>query len=109
MPHNWGNILVVTKDELIPKYYNSLSALKVEVHRYKDLPYGIKKVQKGGNGRQMYIDFDSLSKEVQDSMGDPRKMRHPLLSFFEFDATKLKDGHFCWHPRYMKGDRKSVV
>lgn len=90
MPHNWGNILVVTKDELIPKYYNSLSALKVEVHRYKDLPYGIKKVQKGGNGRQMYIDFDSLSKEVQDSMGDPRKMRHPLLSFFEFDATAVR-------------------
>jgi len=47
MPHNWGNILVVTKDELIPKYYNTLSALKVEIHRYKDLPYGIKKVQKG--------------------------------------------------------------
>ena len=89
MPHNWGNILVVTKDELIPKYYNSLSALKVEVHRYKDLPLWNQKGSKGGNGRQMYIDFDSLSKEVQDSMGDPRKMRHPLF-LFEFDATAVR-------------------
>lgn len=90
MPQEWGNLLVVTKDELIPKYYNCLSTLKNEVSRYKDLPYGIKKVQKGGNGRQMFIDFDSLSKSVQDSLGDPRKMSHPLLSFFEFDATAVR-------------------
>lgn len=90
MPHEWGNLLVVTKDELIPKYYNCMGTLKSEIHRYKNLPYGIKKVQKGGNGRQMYIDFDSLSKDVQDSMGDPRKMRHPLLAFFEFDATAVR-------------------
>lgn len=90
MPQEWGNLLVVTKDELIPKYYNCISTLKSEVHRYKDLPYGIKKVQKGGNGRQMFIDFDSLSKNVQDSLGDPRKMRHPLISFFEFDAIATR-------------------
>ena len=53
MPHNWGNILVVTKDELIPKYYNSLSALKVEVHRYKDLPL---RNQKGSERRQWQTD-----------------------------------------------------
>jgi hypothetical protein len=38
----------------------------------------------------MYIDFDSLSKEVQDSIGDPRKMKHPLLPFFEFDALAVR-------------------
>ncbi|KFF13093.1 hypothetical protein IW15_10020 [Chryseobacterium soli] len=90
MPRNWGNILVVTKDELIPRYYNCMSTLKSEIHRYKDLPYGIKKVQKGGNGRQMYIDFDSLSKDVQDSIGDPRKMHHPLIQFFQFDPKAVR-------------------
>lgn len=90
MPHNWGNILAVTKDELVPKYYNSLGSLQKEVQRYRDKPYGIKQVQKGGNGRQMLIDFDSLPKEIQDSIGDPRTMHHPLIEFFQFDALAVR-------------------
>ncbi|MPS73974.1 MAG: hypothetical protein E2590_12640 [Chryseobacterium sp.] len=90
MPHNWGNILVVTKDELVPRYYNTIQALQLAVWRYQDKPYGIKKVQKGGNGRQMLIDFDSLSKEIQDSIGDPRKMHHPLIAFFDFNAAAVR-------------------
>ena len=79
MPHYWGKILVVTKDELVPKYYNTLPHLQKEILRYKTKPYGIKQVQKGGNGRQMLIDFDSLSMDVQNSIGDPRKMKHLSL------------------------------
>lgn len=86
MPHHWGNFLVVTKDELVPKYY-SLDSLKQNVSRYKGKPYGIKKVQKGGNGRMMLVDFDSLPKEIQDSIGDPRTMQHPLIDFFSIRST----------------------
>ncbi|PST43433.1 hypothetical protein CYV15_10100, partial [Riemerella anatipestifer] len=83
MPHLWGNILVVTKDELVPKYYKTIQALQVSIWRYKNLPYGIKQVQKGGNGRQMLVNFDTLPKEMQEAIGDPRKMEHPLLHFWE--------------------------
>jgi hypothetical protein len=90
MPHHWGNILAVTKDELIPKYYNCLKTLQTTVRRYQDKPYGIKQVQKGGNGRQMLIDFDTLPKEIQDSIGDPRKMKHPMIGFFQFDPAAVR-------------------
>ncbi|GAA5096777.1 hypothetical protein GCM10023210_30970 [Chryseobacterium ginsengisoli] len=90
MPHHWGNILVVTLEELVPDYYNTLKTLQTNVYRYKDKPFGIKQVQKGGNGRHMLIDFDSLSKEIQDSIGDPRKMNHPLIEFFQFDANAVR-------------------
>ena len=29
----------------------------------------------------MLVDFDSLPKEIQDSIGDPRTMQHPLIDF----------------------------
>lgn len=90
MPHFWGNILVVTKDELVPKYFNTMGTLKSLISRYKDLPYGIKKVQKGGNGRQLLIDFDSLPKEMQDSIGDIRKMKHPLLKHWEINPLAVR-------------------
>ncbi|MDV4024217.1 hypothetical protein CMT52_07690 [Elizabethkingia anophelis] len=90
MPHYWGNILVVTKEELVPKYYRTLNTLKSKIRRYEDKPYGIKKVLSGGNGRQMLISFDSLSKEIQDSIGDPRKMKHPLIEFFQFDPFAVR-------------------
>lgn len=86
MPHLWGNILVVTKDELVPKYYNTYNCLKQNIWRYKDLPYGIKRVQTGGNGRQMLINFDTLPKEIQEAIGDTRKMKHPLLNFWEISS-----------------------
>lgn len=90
MPHFWGNILVVTKDELVPKYYNTLNTLQSTIQRYADKPYGIKQVQKGGNGRQLLIDFDSLPKEIQDSIGDIRKMEHPLLRFWEINSEAVR-------------------
>ncbi|AKQ39429.1 hypothetical protein AS87_03635 [Riemerella anatipestifer Yb2] len=86
MPHLWGNILVVTKDELVPKYYNTYNCLKLNIWRYKDLPYGIKRVKPGGNGRQLLVNFDTLPKEMQEAIGDPRKMEHPLLHFWEVSS-----------------------
>ncbi|SDE08475.1 hypothetical protein [Riemerella columbipharyngis] len=86
MPHLWGNILVVTVDELVPKYYKTYDALKKAIQRYSKLPYGIKKVQSGGNGRRLLINFETLPKAMQDSIGDPRKMKHPLLHYWEVNS-----------------------
>ena len=90
MPHFLGNILVVTKDELVPKYYNTIQALQVTIWRYKKMPYGVKQVQKGGNGRQMLVNFDTLPKEIQDSIGDPRKLDHALLKYWEINAEAVR-------------------
>lgn len=38
----------------------------------------------------MLIDFDSLPKEIQDSLGDPRKMQHPMIPFFQFDPSAVR-------------------
>lgn len=89
MPHFWNNILVVTVEELVPSFWSSYAVLKVEINRYKNKQYGIKRVQRGGNGRQALISFDSLLKEYQESIGDPRKLNHPLEAFYEIDPNAV--------------------
>ena len=91
MPHLWkDDIYVVTLDELVPDWYNCESSLYSEIQNYKDLPYGIKRVQLGGHGRRMLIDFDSLRKEIQEGIGDPRKKDHPLERFYSRDPEAVK-------------------
>lgn len=90
MPAEWNNIIVVTADELIPDYYKSLGALKIEISRYQNKDYGIKKVQRGGNGRQMLISFDSLSREIKESIGDPRKVSNPLEFYYKVDNDAVR-------------------
>ncbi len=89
MPHTWTNILVVTKEELIPAWWNNLGSLQKELRRYKDKPYGIKRAQLGGNGRQLLVIFDSLPREVQEGIGDPRKVKHPLERFYKIDREAV--------------------
>ncbi|MDB0601110.1 hypothetical protein PL373_08115 [Tenacibaculum maritimum] len=89
MPQLWNNIYVVTKDELVPKFWKNYNSLKLQLHRYKDKSYGIKRVQVGGNGRQMLISFDSLPKEMQEAIGDPRKLQHILEQFYKTDANAV--------------------
>jgi hypothetical protein len=63
MPHYWNNILVVTKDELVPAWY-TVAALDKQLSRHKDLQYGIKRVRSGGGGHELLIKFDSLLPEI---------------------------------------------
>lgn len=90
MPHVWNNILVVTKDELIPFWWSSYNSLKVQIHRYKDKSYGIKKVCTGGNGRQVLIQFDTLPAEIQTALGDPTKCDHILQKFYSVDPGAVQ-------------------
>lgn len=89
MPHIWNDILVVTIDELVPNWF-TWTNLKTTLHRYSNLNYGIQRVQKGGNGRQLLISFDSLPIEIQNGIGDPRKVNHILERFYKTDSEAVK-------------------
>lgn len=89
MPQFLGNNLVVTKDELIPKFWSNYDALRQALYRYSKKPYGIKRVQYGGNGRRLFISFDSLDPEIQNELGDPRKLNHPLEPYFTIDPDAV--------------------
>lgn len=84
MPHlHTDNTWVVYEWELVPRFWNSLNHLKVEIHRYRKRSDGIKKVQSGGNGRQMLIAFDSLRPDIKEAIGDPRKTDNPMERFYK--------------------------
>lgn len=104
MPHFWNNtdILVVTAEELIPNYYASAASLSVVLKRSEKRGYGLRRVQLGGNGRQLLIDYDSLPNSIKDQLKDPRRFRHILEQFYThdsealayFEGYKFKDGTY---------------
>jgi len=85
MPIEWNNKVAVKKQELIPTFFSDTNHLSVTLVRFKDKPYGIKKLQSGGNGRELLIDFDSLSLEIRQALGDPRKVTCWMDKFFSMD------------------------
>jgi len=90
MPHTWNNILVVTKEELVPNWWRTYNNLANEIWRYRDKAYGLTRAQLGGNGRQLLIRFDSLPKHVQDGIGNPDASKHPLEQFYTIDADAVR-------------------
>lgn len=90
MPHIWNDILVVTEAEIVPHWYPTYEALKKAIQRHRDVPYGIKKVRSGGNGRQMLINYDSLKTEIKNALGDPRKISHIMENYYHVDAAAVK-------------------
>jgi hypothetical protein len=87
MPYIYSNKTVAVEAvELVPRFWNKLGTLQKELGRYKDKPFGIKRITGGGNGRKLLIDFDTLPSKIQDDLGDPRKAEHPLQSYFEWDS-----------------------
>lgn len=87
MPFIYSNKKVAVElEELVPMFWNCLGSLQKELQRYKQKPFGIKRLQVGGNGRKLLIDFDSLSSTIQEALGDPRKADHPMAPYFEWDA-----------------------
>lgn len=83
-------IIAVELDELVPRFWNVLGTLQKELKRYEEKPFGIKRLQLGGNGRKLLINFDTLPVHIQEAIGDPRKINHPLEPFFEFDADAVR-------------------
>ncbi|SDC53770.1 hypothetical protein [Williamwhitmania taraxaci] len=90
MPHFFNNnILVVTELELIPAHFSTYDALRMAIKRAEKRGYGITRVQSGGNGRQLLIDFDSLPMSIRDAIGDPRKGKHVLEQFYKTDKATV--------------------
>lgn len=89
MPYAWNNMYVCTKENLVPACYNTYEALKKAIKRYEGKAYGIKKVQNGGGGHPMLIDFDSLDAKMQAIIKDPRKVDHILERFYSVDPAAV--------------------
>lgn len=81
--------VAVTKDALIPFYGNYDNLIKT-IQRYKDKPYGPKRVMLGGNGRQLLVDLDSLPQDIKQAIPDPRKCDHILERYYEVDADAVR-------------------
>jgi len=53
------------------------------------MPTGPKRVQLGGNGRVMLIDFDTLPVHIQHGLGDPRQVKHVLEQYYKTDKDAV--------------------
>ena len=101
-----NNKVGVTKEELVCEHTEQLwsnwESLKKQISRDAARPYGIKKLSTGGNGRKVLIDYDTLPKEVQKLIDDPRQVSHILQRYYKRDKSavdfyttfKTKDGQY---------------
>lgn len=92
MPHFWNNTntVAVHPEEIIPNYWKNQACLSVEISRNRNNPFGVKALQRGGGkSKKLVIDFDSLANNIQEHLGDPRKMEHNLLYFYQTDSIAV--------------------
>jgi hypothetical protein len=86
MPIEWNNNKIAVRTwELVPRFFSSSKVLVNRIIKDKDKPHGIRKLQSGGNGRELLIDFDSLGKAIRDELGDPRRVECWMDKFFKMD------------------------
>ena len=78
-----GDILVVTKDELTPRFHSTYNALKLKLYRDEKKGYGYERAMYGGNCRELLVKFDSLPKTIQDAIGDPRVISNTLELYYK--------------------------
>lgn len=84
-----NNIVAVEIDELTPRFWNQ-KTLYNTILNYKDKPFGIKRIEGAFKDGKQLIDFDSLKPQIQDAIGDPRRVDNPIENFFEFDAIAVR-------------------
>lgn len=84
--------------------------MKVSLHRHKSRMYGIKRAQMGGNCRMLRIVFDSLSEEVRNAIGDPRKMSHIMEDYYVIDpeAVQFFTSYQLADGRYLPQEKKDL-
>ena len=91
MPYEWNNILVVTKEELIPEFFPSWEALKKKLSRDLKKPYGIRRAREGkGLGNEVLIQYDTLPVEIRKALGDPREVDCILERYFREDRGAVE-------------------
>jgi len=86
MPQYLGETLVVTKNELVPRFWCNYDSLKRRLGTDEKRGYGLKRAQRGGGlETTLLIIFDSLPKRMQDEIGDPRKKKQPIEQFYKVE------------------------
>lgn len=91
MPHFTQNhVLVVTFDELVPKFYSSVQSLSTILIRCEKRGFGLKRVQRGHYGGQSLIEFDSLPPIIKDQLLDPRQSLHLMEQYFKIDSKAVQ-------------------
>jgi hypothetical protein len=91
MPHLWidNTTCVVTAEELVPEFYKTIDSLKNVATKHAKRGYGMRRVQKGGNGRQLLIDYDSLPNHIQAKLHDPRRVDSVMERFYKVDPVAV--------------------
>lgn len=79
-------ILAVTYEELVPRFYKSVACLSTVVKRSESRGFGMRRVSRGHNTGKAMIEFDSLPIEIQQQLFDPRKEQHPLEMFYKWNV-----------------------
>jgi len=82
---NSGKV-AVTYEELVPEHYPTYNALKVALYRSEKRGYGVQRLMRGGNERQLLVDLDTLPRRIRECFKDPRVSEHPLEQFYSVDA-----------------------
>jgi hypothetical protein len=92
MPQFWlHNKIAVELEELVPEFWSSYESLKHEIWRYrKNEHFGIKRLQGGGNGRRMLIDYDTLPFDIKNALGDIRKSDHFMEQFYKVKTATIE-------------------
>lgn len=87
--HNTGKV-AVTYEELVPQHFPTYNALKLALYRSEKRGYGLQRLMRGGNERQLLVDFDSLPRQIKESFKDPRVAEHPLEPFYKLDKDAVE-------------------
>ncbi len=111
MPHfTHNNILVVTYDELVPRFYKSVISLSAVLTRDTKRGYGMRKLNNGGGGHIVLIEFDSLPSAIKNQIEDPRKGLHVLEHFFQIDkvAVEFYQSWRFWDGSSIDDDKQDI-
>lgn len=90
MPTERAGILICTLDELVPAHWPSYDSLQKAIKRSEARGYGLRRASRGGNGRELALEYDSLPAPVQSALGDPRKGVHVLEQFYTVDDATVR-------------------
>ena len=87
--HNTGKV-AITLEELVPEHFPTYDALKKALRRSEIRGYGVQRLMRGGNERQLLVDFDTLPRQIKESFKDPRVAEHPLEPFYKLDKDAVE-------------------
>jgi hypothetical protein len=91
MPHYYNNTLVVTAEELVPKFYKTIAYLSVKLSRHEKKGYGLRRARTaGGKNQTLLIEFDSLQPWIRDSIGDTRILDNSLETYYVENAEAYR-------------------